>query len=163
MRFWFEYLREAKNRCSTRSLRSTRSRYIGHVINIQGMKQMRATSIRRFLSRSIETSLNSMNGLGCSHGSTGSRLTRAFRLKEASGLHCLCREHQVPADALRERTQMKVAIDRALERLPERQRMTFILRHYEGYTFGGIGRSWKLARVLQRLIITTQCGNYGHT
>jgi|UniRef100_A0A7V3VUK8 RNA polymerase sigma-70 factor (ECF subfamily) len=30
---------------------------------------------------------------------------------------------------------LKKAIDDALSKLPSRQRMTFILRHYEGYTF----------------------------
>jgi RNA polymerase sigma-70 factor (ECF subfamily) len=34
---------------------------------------------------------------------------------------------------------MKVAIDDALKRLPERQRMAFILHHYEGYKFKEIG------------------------
>ena len=34
---------------------------------------------------------------------------------------------------------LKVAIDDALKRLPERQRMTFILHHYEGYTFSEVG------------------------
>jgi RNA polymerase sigma-70 factor (ECF subfamily) len=48
-------------------------------------------------------------------------------------------EQRVPEAALRERTQMKVAIDRALYELPRRQRMAFILRHYGGYTFGEIG------------------------
>lgn len=34
-----------------------------------------------------------------------------------------------------ERVSMKIAIDSALKELPQRQRITFILRHYEGYTF----------------------------
>jgi RNA polymerase sigma-70 factor (ECF subfamily) len=34
---------------------------------------------------------------------------------------------------------LKKAIDDALRKLPERQRMTFVLRHYEGYTFNEIG------------------------
>ncbi len=34
---------------------------------------------------------------------------------------------------------LKKAIDDAMAKLPERQRMTFILRHYEGYTFDEIG------------------------
>ncbi len=48
-------------------------------------------------------------------------------------------EQHATTDAVGKRVQMKVAIDKALSRLPERQRMTFILRHYEGYTFGEIG------------------------
>ncbi|UCD05960.1 MAG: sigma-70 family RNA polymerase sigma factor [candidate division WOR-3 bacterium] len=48
-------------------------------------------------------------------------------------------EQQVAEATFRERTQMKVAIDRAIHRLPGRQRMAFILRHYGGYTFGEIG------------------------
>jgi RNA polymerase sigma-70 factor (ECF subfamily) len=38
-----------------------------------------------------------------------------------------------------ERVALKVAIDDALQKLPERQRMTFILHHYEGYTFKEVG------------------------
>jgi RNA polymerase sigma-70 factor (ECF subfamily) len=38
-----------------------------------------------------------------------------------------------------ESVALKVAIDDALKKLPERQRMTFILHHYEGYTFNEIG------------------------
>lgn len=34
---------------------------------------------------------------------------------------------------------LKMAIDNALKRLPVRQRMAFILRHYEGYKFDEIG------------------------
>lgn len=34
---------------------------------------------------------------------------------------------------------MRIAIDRAINLLPGRQRMTFILHHFEGYTFGEIG------------------------
>ncbi|MCX7995859.1 MAG: RNA polymerase sigma factor [candidate division WOR-3 bacterium] len=34
---------------------------------------------------------------------------------------------------------LKKALDDALEKLPPRQRMVFILRHYEGYTFDEIG------------------------
>ena len=34
---------------------------------------------------------------------------------------------------------MKIAIDDALIKLPERQRLTFILHHYDGYTFEEIG------------------------
>jgi len=41
--------------------------------------------------------------------------------------------------SLGENVRLKVAIDDALRRLPERQRMSFILRHYEGYTFNEIG------------------------
>ena len=40
----------------------------------------------------------------------------------------------------RERIGLKMAIDEALGKLPDRQRMTFILRHYDGYTFEEIGR-----------------------
>ena len=42
-------------------------------------------------------------------------------------------------DPVGENVRLKVAIDDALERLPERQRMSFILRHYEGHTFAEIG------------------------
>jgi RNA polymerase sigma-70 factor (ECF subfamily) len=38
-----------------------------------------------------------------------------------------------------ERVSMKIAIDNALKKLPQRQRISFILRHYEGYTFNEIG------------------------
>ena len=37
------------------------------------------------------------------------------------------------------RVALRVAIDDALCKLPERQRMTFILHHYEGYTFNEVG------------------------
>ena len=37
------------------------------------------------------------------------------------------------------RMRLKVAIDEALAKLPDRQRMTFILHHYEGHTFEEIG------------------------
>jgi RNA polymerase sigma-70 factor (ECF subfamily) len=49
--------------------------------------------------------------------------------------------YELPAKSLPldERISMKVAIDDALIRLPERQRLSFILRHYEGYTFQEIG------------------------
>lgn len=40
---------------------------------------------------------------------------------------------------LDERVGMKVAIDGALSKLPKRQRMSFILRYYEGHTFDEIG------------------------
>lgn len=40
-----------------------------------------------------------------------------------------------PAGSFEERIIMKKAIDDALARLPKRQRMVFILRHYEGYRF----------------------------
>lgn len=40
---------------------------------------------------------------------------------------------------LDERVSMKIAIDNALKKLPPRQRLSFILRHYEGYTFSEIG------------------------
>jgi len=41
--------------------------------------------------------------------------------------------------AMGERVRMKKAIDDALFELPERQRLCFILHHYEGYTFNEIG------------------------
>jgi RNA polymerase sigma-70 factor (ECF subfamily) len=37
------------------------------------------------------------------------------------------------------RVRMKMAIDDALVKLPERQKMSFILHQYEGYTFNEIG------------------------
>lgn len=48
-------------------------------------------------------------------------------------------ESEVQVEPIGERIQMRVAIDDALMKLPERQRMTFILRHYEGYTYDEIG------------------------
>jgi RNA polymerase sigma-70 factor (ECF subfamily) len=41
--------------------------------------------------------------------------------------------------SLDERVRMKIAIDDALVQLPERQRMSFVLHHYDGYTFDEIG------------------------
>lgn len=49
------------------------------------------------------------------------------------------KEQQAPEAAFRKHTQMKIAIDRALNMLPGRQRMAFLLRHFEGYSFGEIG------------------------
>jgi RNA polymerase sigma-70 factor (ECF subfamily) len=43
-----------------------------------------------------------------------------------------------------ERIEMKVAIDNALAKLPDRQRMCFILHFYEGYTFKEIGDIMKI-------------------
>lgn len=43
-------------------------------------------------------------------------------------------------DPIGERVILKVAIDDALKKLPSRQRLAFILRHYEGHTFQDIGR-----------------------
>lgn len=42
-------------------------------------------------------------------------------------------------NTLEEKVHMKIAIDDALVKLPERQRLTFILHHYDGYTFDEIG------------------------
>lgn len=42
--------------------------------------------------------------------------------------------------SLNNRVRMKIAIDEALLKLPERQRVSFILHHYEGYTFDEIGK-----------------------
>lgn len=42
--------------------------------------------------------------------------------------------------SLGDKVRMKIAIDDALLKLPERQRVSFILHHYEGYTFDEIGR-----------------------
>jgi len=41
--------------------------------------------------------------------------------------------------SLDRRVRMKIAIDKALSKLPNRQRMSFILHHYEGYSFGETG------------------------
>jgi RNA polymerase sigma factor (sigma-70 family) len=41
--------------------------------------------------------------------------------------------------SLGHRMRLKVAIDDALTKLPDRQRLVFILHHYEGYTFEEIG------------------------
>ena len=44
--------------------------------------------------------------------------------------------HGAPAvQNMHERVRMKMAIDSALSKVPERQRLTFILHHYEGYKF----------------------------
>jgi RNA polymerase sigma-70 factor (ECF subfamily) len=43
------------------------------------------------------------------------------------------------AQSIGKRVRMKIAIDDALIKLPKRQRMSFILHHYEGYTFEEIG------------------------
>lgn len=40
---------------------------------------------------------------------------------------------------LGKRVRMKVAIDKALLKLPKRQKLCFILHHYEGHTFTEIG------------------------
>jgi len=44
-----------------------------------------------------------------------------------------------PGKNLDERIRMKIAINDALFRVPERQRMTFILHYYDGYKFDEIG------------------------
>ena len=49
------------------------------------------------------------------------------------------RETNLRRDPVGEKVRLKVAIDDALQRLPERQRLSFILRHYEGHTFAEIG------------------------
>ncbi|OPX18265.1 hypothetical protein BXT86_02090 [candidate division WOR-3 bacterium 4484_100] len=38
-----------------------------------------------------------------------------------------------------QRIRMKIAINDALRKLPKRQRMVFLLHHYEGYTFDEVG------------------------
>jgi RNA polymerase sigma factor (sigma-70 family) len=43
------------------------------------------------------------------------------------------------SDPVGEKVIMKVAIDNAVQKLPPRQRMAFILRNYDGYTFEEIG------------------------
>lgn len=45
----------------------------------------------------------------------------------------------VSTNGLEQRVRMKIAIDDALIELPERQRLAFILHHYDGYTFEEIG------------------------
>jgi RNA polymerase sigma-70 factor (ECF subfamily) len=42
--------------------------------------------------------------------------------------------------SLEQRVRMKKSIDDALKNLPERQRLAFVLRHYDGYTFEEIGQ-----------------------
>jgi RNA polymerase sigma-70 factor (ECF subfamily) len=58
--------------------------------------------------------------------------------RKAQTRHLDYHQHQetIPMD---KRIQMKIAIDDALVQLPERQRMSFILHHYDGYTFDEIG------------------------
>lgn len=50
-------------------------------------------------------------------------------------------ENQSPSNPLPmdKRVRMKIAIDDALAQLPKRQRLAFILHHYEGYTFAETG------------------------
>jgi RNA polymerase sigma-70 factor (ECF subfamily) len=57
------------------------------------------------------------------------------REKHTQPLH----EASTRRDPVGENARLKVAIADALERLPKRQRMSFILRHYEGHTFAEIG------------------------
>jgi RNA polymerase sigma-70 factor (ECF subfamily) len=47
---------------------------------------------------------------------------------------------QGPAPSLDRNIRMKIAIDSAMAKLPERQRLAFILRHYEGYKYDEIGQ-----------------------
>jgi RNA polymerase sigma-70 factor (ECF subfamily) len=53
---------------------------------------------------------------------------------------------QIPRDhpGLGKRIRMKVAIDRALLKLPKRQKLCFVLHHYNGYTFAEIGDIMKI-------------------
>lgn len=46
--------------------------------------------------------------------------------------------------SLEKRVMMKIAVDKALGKLPDRQRMCFILHHYEGYTFNEIGNIMRI-------------------
>jgi len=41
--------------------------------------------------------------------------------------------------SLDKKVRMKIAVDDALEKVPQRQRMTFILHHYDGHTFTEVG------------------------
>jgi RNA polymerase sigma-70 factor (ECF subfamily) len=41
--------------------------------------------------------------------------------------------------SLDKKVHMKIAIDEALEKVPPRQRITFILHHYDGHTFNEVG------------------------
>lgn len=45
---------------------------------------------------------------------------------------------------LGKRIRMKVAIDKALLKLPDRQKLCFILHHYQGHTFAEIGDIMKI-------------------
>lgn len=47
-------------------------------------------------------------------------------------------ETEPKRDPVGQSVRLKVAIDDALKKLPDRQRMAFILRHYQGYTFDEI-------------------------
>lgn len=40
---------------------------------------------------------------------------------------------------LDKKVRMKIAVDEALKKVPQRQRMTFILHHYDGRTFNEVG------------------------
>lgn len=48
-------------------------------------------------------------------------------------------EPTAASTSLERQVTMRVAIDKALLKLPERQRMCFLLRHYDGYSFKEIG------------------------
>jgi RNA polymerase sigma-70 factor (ECF subfamily) len=73
--------------------------------------------------------------------------TWAYRITVNSCLSFRRAHKQVPVDteskisveSIDQRVRMKVAVDNALRKLPERQRMCFLLRYYEGYTFSEIG------------------------
>lgn len=138
MIYWFADLERAKERLSTAYLKSTRYRSTPCVIDIPETKPMHALSVRRYSSGYIEISANSADGRSYPLGFTGLLSTHVYRSQEANIIHCLFTNSGVLDDALRERTQMKVAIDRALHMLPGRQRMAFMLPHYGGYTFGEI-------------------------
>ena len=48
-------------------------------------------------------------------------------------------EPTIQSGSLDHKVRLKMAVDDALTKLPERQKMSFILHHYEGYTFDEIG------------------------
>jgi len=64
-------------------------------------------------------------------------------------------EYKTDTMPMEERIRMKKAIDDALTKLPDRQRMVFILRNYDGYKFDEIGE-------IMSITTGTAKANYHH-
>jgi RNA polymerase sigma-70 factor (ECF subfamily) len=65
----------------------------------------------------------------------------SFKRKE----HNIQPNYSSASISMDEKVRMKIAIDDALAKLPKRQRMSFILHHYEGYTFSEVGGLMKIS------------------
>lgn len=48
------------------------------------------------------------------------------------------------SDSSLQQVRLKIAIDDAIKRLPKRQRLCFILHHYDGYTFDEVGQIMRI-------------------